>query len=192
MSDFFDVMGIIYNCLKRSYDEISSFLHSCVDKILKVSNTKRYSLSKLRLDHGLHDVYITVWGDCITPPNRIHHEKKAEAIILSWRRCGRCERGNYFVWDPKEDTTRNQCSVIFTTLFQNRTQILERVQRNILCPEAVIVAYTVNTMNGCEHYKVHSLSVSVDSDMSLSCVVVSVSTITNTDMVMFKNSHYNQ
>ncbi len=63
-------------------------------------------------------------------------------------------------WDPKEDTTRNQCSVIFTTLSRTEHKYWSVCSALYtgLCPEPGRGAYKVDTMNGCGHYKVDSLS----------------------------------
>jgi len=100
-----------------------------IDKIpevtkTKVSNTKRYSLSKLRLDHAPLKQLIQTPPHmstsqcaeiCITPPKYIHNERRRSyysgcsiVAVVSWRRCVSLWKRNYFVWDPKEDTTRNQ------------------------------------------------------------------------------------
>ncbi len=78
---FFDVMGIIYNCLKHHMMRFQVFFTSCVDKILKVSNTKRYSLSKLRLDHVLHASTSRCGEICITPPKRDERRRSYYSIL---------------------------------------------------------------------------------------------------------------
>ncbi len=59
----------------------------------------------------------------------------------------RCERETTLFGIQKRTRLEISGSVIFTTLFQNRTQILECVQRYILCPEPRGVAYNVKTVS---------------------------------------------
>ncbi len=78
---------------------------------------------------------------------------------MSWRRCVfRCESERTLSGLPKEDTNRNQwLSYIYNT-------VPEQYKANIQVHAAHFtedyfltrerVAYNMNTMNGCEHYKV--------------------------------------
>ncbi len=108
--------------LKGSHDVISLWRVTSIDKIpevtkTKVSKTKRYSLSKLRLVHALLKQLIQTLPHmsrsrsgkiCITLPKCMRDERRRSyysgfSVVLEtlWKR-------NYFVWDTKEDTTRNQ------------------------------------------------------------------------------------
>ncbi len=59
-----------------------------------------------------------MWGDLKTPPKCVRKEIRcnfysrcsivAATGVMSWRRCVSLWKQKYFVWDPKEDTTRNQ------------------------------------------------------------------------------------
>ncbi len=68
--------------------------------------------------------------------------------------------------------------VIFTTLFQTSTmQIFECVQcilRRIVSWSWERVAYNVNTINGCDHYKVGQFQRRKDSLTLLTCKYVSI------------------
>ncbi len=66
---------------------------------------------------------------CITPPKCMRDERRRSyysgfSVVLEtlWKR-------NYFVWDTKEDTTRNQWLWCIYNTVPEQTQILECVQR---------------------------------------------------------------
>ncbi len=107
---------------------------SCIDKIPKVAKTKvsnprdiLYLLfnsyrvkTRPRPPKTPHsNMSKSLCGEiCITPPKRIRNERRrsyysvcsvvAAAGVMFWRRCVSLWKRNYFVWDPNEDTTRNQ------------------------------------------------------------------------------------
>ncbi len=125
--------------LKGSHDVISLWRVTSIDKIpevtkTKVSKTKRYSLSKLRLVHALLKQLIQTLPHmsrsrsgkiCITRLN-VCVMKEGGAIILAlvlfWRRC---ERETTLFGIQKRTRLEISGYGVFTTLFQNKTQILE-------------------------------------------------------------------
>ncbi len=103
----------------------------------------------------------TLFGEiCITPPICIRNEKRRSyysgCSVMFWRHCVLLWKRNYFVWDPKEDTNRNQWfSCTYNTVQNSSTQILECVQR-ILTEDCVLnlrVAYNASVLKDC-FYKV--------------------------------------
>ncbi len=98
---------------------------------------------------------------CITPPEGIRNERRsnfysgcsivAAAGAVSWRCCVSLWKWKYFVWDPKEDTTRNQwLSYIYNT-------VPEQFNPNIrVCAAHFTVDCFLNLGESslqCEHYE---------------------------------------
>ncbi len=83
---------------------------------------------RLPLDSNTPHMSTSLCGKiCITLHKCIRNERRrsyysvcsvvAAAGVMFWRRCVSLWKRNYFVWDPKEDTTRNQwLSCVYNTV----------------------------------------------------------------------------